>query len=88
MEKIMTGDTVFTPEDAEDLIAELRRTRQALAQAYDKFDFVSDPEMVESCIYEINSLKAKCNYLIRKIKECAPECAAAGALKGGRLCQL
>lgn len=88
MEKIMTKDTAFTSEDAEDLITELHQTRQSLAQAYDKFNFVSDPEMVESCIYEINSLKAKCNYLIRKIKECSPEHIAAGVLRGGHTCQL
>ncbi|NLU23834.1 MAG: DUF2508 family protein [Clostridiales bacterium] len=86
MENILTKDA--TTDTAEDLIRELDRTRGSLALAYDKFNFVSDPEMVESCIYEINALKAKCNYLIRKIKECSPECVAAGVLRGGRACQL
>ena len=36
-----------------------------------------DPELVESCIYQISAVKARCNYLIRVIKERSPEAAAA-----------
>ena len=32
-----------------------------------------DPELVESCIYQIKAEKARCNYLIRAIKERSPE---------------
>jgi hypothetical protein len=79
------------PSSTEDLMQELSSTRTALANAYEKFNFVSDPEMVDSCIYEINSLKAKYNYLFRKLKEQEPEpeipCLAAGVMEGGSVCQ-
>ena len=32
-----------------------------------------DPELVESCVYEISAVKARCNYLIRAIKARCPE---------------
>jgi hypothetical protein len=71
----------------EDLADELQQTRLALANAYDKFNFVSDPELVDACIYEIDSLKAKYNYLFRKLKEQDVPCLAAGAMEGGSVCQ-
>ena len=30
---------------------------------------MSDPELTESCIFEIRSLQARMNYLVRQIKE-------------------
>lgn len=48
---------------------ELAAAREDLAQAYRQFNEVTDPDLVESCIYQINAVKARCNYLIRAIKE-------------------
>ena len=43
--------------------------QNALNHAYAAFDYASDPELTEACIFEISSLKAKMNYLVRQIKE-------------------
>jgi hypothetical protein len=56
---------------------ELLAAQGDLAQAYSQFDQALDPELVESCIYQISAVKARCNYLIRAIKERGPEAAAA-----------
>ena len=53
----------------EELRQELHQTNQALRNAYDKFNFVTAPELVEASIFEINALKARSNYLLRRIKE-------------------
>ena len=66
----------------EELRQELHQTNQALRNAYDKFNFVTAPELVESCVYQISAVKARCNYLIRAIKERSPEAAAAAGLEG------
>lgn len=70
---------------------ELYSTGQALKEAYEKFNYVSEPELVEACVYEISALKARYNYLLRCIKErsgqAEPAFAAAAAMKGGRACQ-
>ncbi len=85
--------------DAE-LRRELGETTQALHSAYEKFNYVSEPEMVDACIYEISALKSRYSYLLRCIKgnsapveqpspaPAADSCAAAAAMKGGELCQL
>ena len=59
------------------LKAELEAAREDLALAYRQFDQALDPELVESCIYQISAVKARCNYLIRSIKKRSPEAVAA-----------
>ena len=81
-----------------ELERELQANTQALKDAYLRFDYVCDNDLVESCIFEINALKARSNYLLRQIKvpsgipqavavpvQEAP-CVAAGAMKGGEPC--
>ena len=64
------------------LRSELLEAQSELAQAYRQFNQAVDPELVESCIYQISAVKARCNYLIRAIKERGPQAAAAAlALK-------
>ena len=64
------------------LKAELLDAQGDLALAYRQFDQALDPELVESCIYQISAVKARCNYLIRAIKERSPETAAAVKQEG------
>ena len=70
---------------------ELSATNRALKEAYEKFNYVSEPELVEACVYEINALKARYNYLLRCIKERSsqsePAFVAAAAMRGGSVCQ-
>lgn len=59
------------------LKAELQEAQGELSLAYRRFDQALDPELVESCVYQISAVKARCNYLIRAIKSREPETAAA-----------
>ena len=59
------------------LKAEMQEAQEELSLAYRRFDQALDPELVESCVYQISAVKARCNYLIRVIKERSPEAAAA-----------
>ena len=81
---------------ADDLRLELQDAALSLRCAYDRFNHVTDPELVEASIYEINSLQARYNYLLRRAKApCARPvprvqqsvaCVAAAAMEGGRSC--
>ena len=62
------------------LRAELQEAQDQLALAYRRFNQAVDPELVESCVYQISAVKARCNYLLRSIKACCPE--ASPALSG------
>ena len=54
--------------ELERLKTELYQAQDDLQQAYHHLDLVVEPELVESCIYQISSIQARCNYLIRAIK--------------------
>lgn len=73
-------------ESALQLQLELRDTAQALRRAYERFNYACEPELVESCVYEINALQAKYNYLLRVAKQPPENCAAALAADGGGVC--
>jgi len=62
--------------ELESLKAELSAAQADLQQAYRLFNQALDPELVESCVYQISAVKARCNYLIRSIKERSPSAAA------------
>ena len=59
------------------LKAELRSAQSELACAYRQFNQAVEPELVESCVYQISAVKARCNYLIRAIKERTSDVDAA-----------
>ena len=82
--------TVFSKRQFQDpelllLRQELQDAQGELAQAYRQFDQAVDPELVESCIYQISAIKARCNYLIRSIKARTPQAAAAARTEGDAL---
>ena len=76
MKSIFSKKTKSDPELLA-LKAELQETQEELSLAYRRFDQALDPELVESCVYQISAVKARCNYLIRAIKAREPETAAA-----------
>ena len=59
------------------LKAELQEAQGELSLAYRRFDQALDPELVESCVYQISAVEARCHYLMRAIKAREPEAAAA-----------
>ena len=69
MKTVFTKKTARPDPELLTLKAELLEAQGDLAQAYRQFDQALDPELVESCIYKISAVKARCNYLIRAIKD-------------------
>ena len=58
------------------LKASLSDAQEELMWAYRQFNEAVDPELVEACVYQISAVKARCNYLLRAIKERCPAAAA------------
>lgn len=57
-------------EEARRTLAEcLTQTRALIAQAYQGFNTVRDPDLIESYVYEINALQSRHSYLLRRLKE-------------------
>lgn len=46
----------------------LRKTQVSINQAYAGFNATGDPDLIESYVFEINSLQARYSYLLRRVK--------------------
>ena len=56
-------------EEARRTLAEcLTQTRGLIAQAYQGFNAVQDPDLIESYVYEINALRAQYDYALQNLK--------------------
>lgn len=56
-------------EERRELMQSLAHTRTLINQAYGGFNNASDGDLIESYVFEINSLHARYNYLLRRVKE-------------------
>ncbi len=63
------------PPASDSLISQIRDTSQRLKSAYSRFENESNEDLLDSIIYEIQSLKALYRYLLKQAKETGLECA-------------
>ena len=59
---------VYSDPRMQELRRELWDTVRELRYAYARFDFVTDPGLIEAGIYDINALKSRYDVLLRKMK--------------------
>lgn len=50
------------------LLFELAKTKIELETAYSNFENVTDPDLIDSSIYEVNAVQQRYKYLLRQIK--------------------
>lgn len=56
-------------EERRQLMEGMRQTRTQLNHAYAQFNFYSDPDLVDACVYEINALQSRYSYYVRQVKQ-------------------
>lgn len=72
--KVFFHQSSGTSEDADVIVdfgrmslrEELAKTRYALETAYSNFDNVTDPDLIDCYIYEVNSILKRYKYLIEQ----------------------
>ena len=69
--KISPRKRLATPEQEERqaLLEGLERTRVLIHQAYACFNRESDPDLIESYVFEINALQSRYSYLLKRVRE-------------------
>ncbi len=65
---LMRSD-VAEDDSLQELFNELTDVRIALERAYVRFNTTVEDELVDACVFEINALQSRYNYLLRMIKE-------------------
>ena len=63
-------------------LQEIRETSQRLQSAYSRFENESNEDLIDSIIYEIQSLKALYRYLLKLAKEKGIECSGVSVFNG------
>lgn len=57
-----------TSPQYEELLNEIKKTKDAMDIAYSNFENVVDPELIDSYIYELNAAQERYKFLLRKAK--------------------
>ncbi len=65
----MKKKKTFVTYEEKYLAEELLQTRNALAAAYSNFENVTDPDLIDSCIYQVNSVQKRYKFLLDKARE-------------------
>lgn len=56
------------PPKENSLLKEINETKMALEAAYSHFEYVVDPDLIDSCIYEMNAIQNRYKYLLKQAK--------------------
>ncbi|WP_236354731.1 YaaL family protein [Konateibacter massiliensis] len=51
------------------LLSDLERAKVDLDVAYSNFENVVDPDLIDSCIYELNAVQKKYKFLYERVKQ-------------------
>jgi len=54
---------------AQTLMNEITQTKRSLDAARDYFEYVTDPELVSSCIFEMKALQLRYSHLLHLLRE-------------------
>lgn len=50
------------------LLKEINQTKIALEAAYSNFENVVDPDLIDSCIYQLNAVQNRYRFLLKQAK--------------------
>lgn len=65
----MKKNKSFLTYEEKYLLSELEQTKNALAAAYSNFEYVTDPDLIDSCIYQVNSAQKRYKFLLERARE-------------------
>lgn len=60
--------------ETDSIIMQIQNVSEQLSIAYSRFNYETNEDLIESVIYEIQSLKAQYRYLMKIAKETGREC--------------
>lgn len=53
----------------EELLNEIEEIKRSLETVHSNFDNTCDPDLVDSCIYEMNAIQYKYKYLLKQMRK-------------------
>ena len=83
MEKYLNSAKIFyyqkirkpvLKSESNEIVRQIRETSEKLNNAYSRFEYENNEDLLESVIFEIQSLKALYRYLLKRARESGIEC--------------
>ena len=83
MEKYLNSAKIFyyqkirkpiLKSERNEIVRQIRETSEKLNNAYSRFEYENNEDLLESVIFEIQSLKALYRYLLKRARESGIEC--------------
>lgn len=66
---VSLSDEQELSETKENLLEDLKKTRYALEVAYSGFDNVTDPDLIDCYIYQVNALLKRYKFILERISQ-------------------
>lgn len=60
---------IYHSQEHLDLLSDLAKAKNDLDIAYANFENVVDPDLIDSCIYELNAVQKKYKFLYERVKQ-------------------
>lgn len=60
---------IYRNKEHLDLLSDLAKIQNDLDIAYSNFENVVDPDLIDSCIYELNAVQKRYKFLYERVKE-------------------
>lgn len=60
---------IYHNQERSNLLSDLAKTKNDLDIAYSNFENVIDPDLIDSCIYELNAVQKKYKFLYERVKQ-------------------
>jgi hypothetical protein len=72
---VVDGMRLFKKKQEEfnkELLQEIANTQKELESAYSNFENVVDPDLIDSCIYQVNAIQHRYKFLLKQVKNSTP----------------
>ena len=69
IKKLRKTDEYGLTREQEELVEEYRKAVIKMHQARNAFENITEPDMIDACVYELNAARSQYSYLLSKIKE-------------------
>ncbi|MDD3205123.1 MAG: YaaL family protein [Lachnospiraceae bacterium] len=64
--KTYFSQSAYTDAEKNNLLDDISKTKYALEVAYSGFDYVTEPDLIDSYIYQVNAVLKRYKYLIEQ----------------------
>lgn len=61
--------TIFNTKEKEQLLKEIHSTVTALESTYSRFEHVTEPDLIDCTIFELNAIQKRYKFLLGQIKK-------------------